>query len=394
MKMRLGEFISQNIVAIIDEWESFAKSLAPGKMMDKLALRNDAEGILLTLVRDMAEGQTLEQQESKSQGRGGAGGANSERMDNFSSLHAVARVGSGFDLVEMVSEYRALRATVLRLWRASIPAPDREDIADITRFNEGIDQSLAVAVHSYAKRVDETRRMFLAILAHDLRNPLQTIQLSTQVASAGLADASGKNALNRIETSVQSMNRLVSDLMDFATTGLGSAMPLAVEPLSLTLLAQEVLEELRGAHPEHRFVFEGEGDVVLFGDAARLRQVLSNLLGNAAQHGPDGGKITLAIRSEGSEIIVTVHNGGPPMPAALLPILFKPMVRSPGSERKRQGSVGLGLYIVQEIVRAHGGSVEVASSESEGTRFLVRLPVKPRLQDRRDDDDLIAGLAQ
>jgi hypothetical protein len=137
--MRLAEFISANLEPILWDWEVFARSLAPGAKMGKLALRNDAEAILLACIRDMAGGQTLAQQASKSKGHGGAGGAASDRLDNASSVHGVARVGSGFTLNEVVSEYRALRASVLRLWRASTPAPDLNDLDDITRFNEGID---------------------------------------------------------------------------------------------------------------------------------------------------------------------------------------------------------------------------------------------------------------
>src|SRR6185369_2130370 len=107
-------------------------------------------------------------QASKSQGHGGVGGADSDRLDDASSVHGVGRVGSGFNVNEVVSEYRALRASVLQLWRESAPAPDLSDLDDITRFNETIDQSLAKAVAGYAHRVDQSRRMFLAILSHDL----------------------------------------------------------------------------------------------------------------------------------------------------------------------------------------------------------------------------------
>jgi signal transduction histidine kinase len=181
--MRLGEFISANIERILAEWEAFARSLAAGAKMERLALRNDAEAILLACVRDMGTVQSLAQQSSKSQGHGGTGGIESNRLDDASSVHGAARVGSGFNLVEVVSEYRALRASVLRLWRASNPVSDLHDLDDITRFNECMDQSLAAAVAAYTRRVDQIRRMFLAILAHDLRNPLNTISFSAQLAS-------------------------------------------------------------------------------------------------------------------------------------------------------------------------------------------------------------------
>ena len=125
----------------------------------------------------MQNPQSLQQQRSKSKGHGGAGGEESDRLDNASELHGVGRVGSGFHITELVAEYRALRASVLRLWRESFPQPDLNDIDDITRFNESMDQSLSRAVSCYNKRVEQSRQMFLAILGHDLRNPLNCIRM-------------------------------------------------------------------------------------------------------------------------------------------------------------------------------------------------------------------------
>jgi signal transduction histidine kinase len=324
--------------------------------------------------------QTGAQQASKSKGHGGAGGAESDRLDNASSLHGVARVGSGFNLVEVVSEYRALRASVLRLWRASKPNPDANDLDDITRFNECIDQSLSKAVAGYTQRVDQARRMFLAILAHDLRNPLNTISLSAQVAShSSSIDPDSSQALSQIETSVQAISRLISDLIDFASTGLGAAMPLTPAPMNLELLCRETVREIQAAHPQRQIVCDAQGDLTVIGDAARLRQVISNLLGNAVQHGAADRPITLSMVAEGRDVVLAVRNFGAPIPADLIPTIFDPLVRGGNASKHshRAGSIGLGLYIVREIVTAHGGSVEVTSSESAGTLFSVRLPRRP-----------------
>jgi signal transduction histidine kinase len=334
----------------------------------------------------MGTSQTDAERASKSRGHGGAGGAASDRLDDASSVHGVGRVGSGFNLVEVVSEYRALRATVLRLWRESNPPADLNDIDDITRFNESIDQSLAKAVAGYTKRVDQARRMFLAILAHDLRNPLNTISLSAAIAAqTGAVDPDSSHALSQIENSVQAIAQLIKDLTDFASTGLGAAMPLSPAPMNLHRLCAEVVKGMQTAHPTQPFASRSSGDATITGDAARLRQVLSNLLGNAVQHGAAGAPITVSIADEGSDVVLTTHNAGAPIPPELLPMIFDPLVRGSGSggggggggatsERRRPGSVGLGLYIVREIVAAHGGSVEVTSSDADGTRFTVRLP--------------------
>ncbi len=182
--VRLADFISANVEPILVEWESFARGVWPrGTRAEPAELRDSAEEILLAVVADMATAQSPREQSEKSAGRGG-GGAESDRLDHASQVHGAGRVGSGLTLPAVVAEYRALRASVLRLWQASNPAPDGHDLDDVTRFNEAIDQSLALAVDSYTRRLDTARRMFLGILGHDLRNPLAAITLTAKVAAA------------------------------------------------------------------------------------------------------------------------------------------------------------------------------------------------------------------
>jgi signal transduction histidine kinase len=375
--MRLAPFILANIDPILAEWDAFARSLASGKKMTKLALRDDAGAILLATVRDMQTPQSPPEQERKSTGHGGAGGAESDRLDNASAVHGVGRVGSGFDIVEVVAEYRALRASVLRHWRESLPQPDLHDVEDITRFNESMDQSLAKAVGSYTQRVEQSRRMFLAILSHDLRNPLSCIRMAAQLVSQKSADAGSAEALALIETNSQAIMRLISDLIDFASSGLGSGMPLTRGRVDLEKLCREVVDAYRITHAGRTLRFQSQGDLIGQWDAARLRQVVFNLLGNAIQHGSPDAPVELSVSSEGSTVVLSVRNQGAPIPPDVLPTIFDPLVRYATPEslvRRIPGSIGLGLYIVREIVVAHGGCVTVVSTAQEGTTFTVRLP--------------------
>lgn len=376
--MRLADFILGNIEPILIEWEAFARSLAPGEQMTNLALRDSAEAILLATARDMQSDQSLVQQASKSKGHGGAGGEESDRLDHASKLHGAERVGSGFDIMEVVSEYRALRASVLRLWRESCPQPDINDINDITRFNESIDQSLAEAVGSYTNRVEQSRRMFLAILSHDLRNPLNSIRGAAHMVSRTTnEDVSFAKALSMIERNTETITRLTSDLIDFASTGLGSAMPLTRSPVDLEKLGRNVFEEFCFAYPQRTLRFHPNGDLTGDFDAARLRQVISNLMGNALQHGATEKPVELAIASEESTVILSVHNEGSPIPSEMLTTIFDPLMRYAKSESESQkvsSSIGLGLYIAREVVVAHGGTIAVTSTAQAGTTFTVRLP--------------------
>lgn len=380
--------------SVLAEWESFARSLLPGKTMTVVDLRDDAESILRATTRDMQNAQSLHQQASKSKGHGGAGGADSDAIDHASSLHGVGRVGSGFHITEVVSEYRALRASVLRLWRESRPQPDLNDIDDITRFNESLDQSLAEAVSSYSQRVEQSRQMFLAILGHDLRNPLTTIRMAAQLISLTKDDPKSVEAVSMIETNTETIMRLTSDLIDFSSSGLGRAMPLRRAPVDLVKLCCEVVDGYRTTHPGWTLRFHSDGDITGVWDAGRLRQVVSNLMGNAIQHGSPAGQVELSVALEGSTpeestVVLRVHNEGAPIPPDILPTIFDPLKRYATRESAAQrtpGSIGLGLYIVREIVIAKGGTVQVASTAQEGTTFTVRIPrILPVDGDNRDD---------
>lgn len=377
--MRLPDFILANIEPILVEWEAFARTIPQCVEMDKLTLRDHAEDILRATVRDMRTAQTSQQQKLKSEGEGEDHAA-SLNLDHASDEHAATRIVSGFDMVEVVSEYRALRASVLRLWRQSRPDPHVADLDDLTRFNESIDQSLAKAVHSYTKRVDRAREMFLAILGHDLRNPLNAMVMAAkviEVASANNGDVT--TAVGRIIRSADVIARMTNDLLDYTTTRLGKGMQITFQPMDLAALCMEVVEEYRGTHPGHLLECRLTGDLHGKWDAARLRQAVSNLLANALQHGVADKPIRLCAAASNGEIVIAIQNYGVVIPTHIIPTLFNPLVRGPAMEAHNSGGgnthgYGLGLYIAHQVVLAHGGKIDVESSEANGTVFTIRLP--------------------
>jgi signal transduction histidine kinase len=404
--MRLAEFIQANIEPILKEWEAFARSLLPGASMTIVELRDDAESILLATARDMQDLQSLQQQKSKSKGTGGAGGQSSDRLDIASDMHGGERVVSGFHITEVISEYRALRASVLRLWKESLPQPDLNDIDDMTRFNESLDQSLARGVASYSKRIDESRQMFLAILSHDLRNPLCSIRMAANLVALKNKDLATANAVSVINKSTDAMMHLISDLIDFSSSGLGRAMPLHRERVDMQALCREVIDSYRTTHPGRVLSFHSEGDVNGVWDVGRIRQVISNLIGNALQHGSPKGPVVLSVTSRkapsaapglGSPtVVLSVHNEGPPIPTEFLPTMFDPLKRYSTQESAAQrtpGSIGLGLYIVREIVAAKGGTISVTSTAEEGTTFTVCIPQFLTAGDDSRDDAKAARAA-
>ena len=375
--MRLGEFILSNLEPILADWESFARSIWPkDSRADPIELRDSAEQIIRAVVNEMAHAQTLDQQSEKSMGRGN-GSTESEVLDDASVIHAIARVGSGLSLRQLIAEYRALRASVLSQWRASNPTPDLRDLEDVTRFNEAIDQSLARAVASFTRRLDESRKMFLAILGHDLRNPLSAITLCARLAREPQSDAERDELLAQIGTSAHAVSHLIADLIDFTTSTLGVQLPMSPAPMSLATLCDEATSELRRANPGREIRCVVKGNPTGNWDAHRLRQMASNLLGNAVQHGAPGEPVTLTIDGTAEHTVdVIVHNTGDPIPPEVLPTIFDPLVRGVASveKRRRPGSIGLGLYIAREIATAHKGTITLTSTAEEGTTATVRLP--------------------
>ena len=212
---------------------------------DPRDLRDHAADILRATAWDMKSAQTAAQQSRKSRGSGG-GGAGSARVDGASDVHAVGRVNSGFDLLAVVAEYRALRASVIRLWRDERPDPHLLDLDDLTRFNESIDQSLTEAVRSYTERVDRSRRMFLAILGHDLRNPLNSITMSAELLARDVGlNPDASEMTSNIAAAAGVMDRMIVDLLVFTGAGLGAAIPLSPAAMDLGDLCREVVNETR-----------------------------------------------------------------------------------------------------------------------------------------------------
>jgi signal transduction histidine kinase len=376
--MRLAAFILTNIEPILREWETFARSIWPAPQPTLILLRDHAEGILRAAARDMATAQTELEQASKSKGEGAEGTA-SAKLDDASKDHALGRARSGFDLMALVAEYRALRASVIRLWSESGTQPDARDLVDLTRFNESIDQSLAEAVKHFSGEMDRSREIFLGILGHDLRNPLNAISVLAQSIQEISTGESAELAA-QIGSSGEAMARLLNDFIDFTTSRLGSGIPLVVAPTDLGPLCRAVVDECLASFPGSNLVIDLQGNLQGEWDQGRLRQLLSNLIGNAIQHGGENNPVTISAIGEGPAVVLRIQNTGEPIPAELLPTIFDPLVQAPAHSRtkRRHGSMGLGLYIANEVVVAHGGAIRVTSSEESGTVFTVTLPYRPK----------------
>lgn len=374
--MRLSEFIVVHVDRIVDEWEDFARTLKPAAdSMSKLELRDHARSILLAAARDMKTAQSKSEEIAKARGEELN---KTPSLDEAASSHGELRHEVGFDLVQMTSEFRHLRASVIRLWAESLDAPQPADFQDVIRFNEAIDEALAESTAAYAERVGRSRDIFLAILGHDLRAPLQAVSMSTELLARKIpADEKTEAYISRIKTSTRHMGSMVSDLLEFVRSRLGAGLPVERKHMDLATACREAIEEACAGQPNSAPVLKVEGDTKGHWDSARIGQLLQNLIGNALQHGAVSHEITVAVSGGQNAVELRVHNEGKPIAEDAIGTIFDPLVRSIREESDTQStstSLGLGLFIVKEVVNAHSGSITVTSTIGDGTTFTVVLP--------------------
>ncbi|RAO44548.1 Histidine kinase [Micromonospora saelicesensis] len=276
----------------------------------------------------------------------------------------------------------ATRVTELPLDRGEValavrvPAADTDPRTEVGQVGAALNRMLGhVADALSARQASETRvRQFVADASHELRTPLAAIRGYAEVARRGRDEvpADVAHALRRVESESTRMTSLVDDLLLLAR--LDTGRPLAVEPVDLTALVVDAVSDAHVAGPEHHWQLElPEVAIQVPGDAARLHQVVANLLTNARVHTPPGSTVTTTLAVDTASAVLTVADDGPGVPAELQPEMFERFARGDSSRSRAHGSTGLGLAIVAAVVEAHHGTVGVDSRPGR-TTFTVRLP--------------------
>jgi PAS domain S-box-containing protein len=242
----------------------------------------------------------------------------------------------------------------------------------------GISRDITLRRRQDEEREQESRfrERFIGVLGHDLGNPLAAIRLSSAALLARETLAPDvRRVMLRIDSSAERMARMVRQLLDFTRARMAGGIPLRPRDISLEEVSRRIIGELELAHPNRDIHLDVCGDCMGFWDEERMAQVLSNLVANALQHSPPGTPVSVRLEGVESMLRVEVHNAGVPIPEPLRAHLFEPFHRSEsGPGRVARGGLGLGLYIVAQIVQAHGGRIEVDSSVDQGTSFVVLLP--------------------
>ena len=374
--MRLPEFMVSHREQILLEWDAFARSCLPvAGAMDFAEVRDHAAGMLDAIAADLNTPQSKSEQADKSEGKSDAN-PDLTTPDTAAQAHGAARADSGFTMEQMVSEYRALRASVIRLWIDSAGDLARKDLDDLVRFNESIDQALAESTSRFTRDLDQSKEVFIAMLGHDLRAPLGAIigSAHSMVNMKDLPETILKRA-SLILSSGHRMNALVADLQDFTRSRLGRGIPIVRADMDIAKVSRQTVEEITASHPRRVVNIETTGELHGQWDSGRVSQALSNVINNAVQHGSDTTPINVTIRGDADEVRLAVQNWGPVIPTNELDKIFDPMHRIEGDKAAApRDNLGLGLYITERIVAAHGGTIGVESSAEKGTTFTIHLP--------------------
>ena len=380
--MRLASFIRANYKPIAAEWEMFARSLTPAsESMSPLALRDHIKEILAFVADDIESSQTDTEQVEKSRGEKAPLAKRSA-----AEIHASLRHAGGFNMDQMVSEYRALRASIVKLWDAQLTEGTKTDINDMTRFNEAIDQALTESISDYSKRIDHSRNLFLGILSHDLRSPLGAARMSAELTlrmGGENLDPRQRMLVTQVIECSDRATEIVDHLLDLTRARLGSGIPVIRTLTDMGYVGNKLVDEMRTRYPERTFTLTITGDMEGEWDQPRIGQIYSNLLGNAVQYGFKDTPIHVTLQGEGKDVVLSIQNQGVPIPPDAIGRIFESLIRGKdelddeADNAPESINLGLGLYITKEIVAAHEGTIEVTSSEKEGTMFTVRLPRAP-----------------
>lgn len=371
--MKLAPFIKDHKEDITDEWVNFAQENI--SCVNKLQLeevRDHIRQMLDGIVKSMEALESDAQQEKKSKGN-----KNLEPGESTAAKqHGSQRADVGFDIVELSSEFRALRASVLRLWEKNGKEKNWEaDFHDMIRFNEAVDQEWMISLERFHHTVDESKNWFLGILGHDLRNPLATMSGVQSILKLSKNLSKKEQSLvGRSVSSVKRMRELIDNLLELTNLRLGSGMTINKSSVDLSKQSEKIIQELQLGYPEAELILESPGPIQGEWDGMRLDQLMTNLITNALRHGRPGGPVIVRVSAKGNDVFYEVHNEGAPIPESIKNMIFTGKFKKNNGDSTKEDSYGLGLYIVKEIVDGHKGQIKVTSTEESGTTFKIILP--------------------
>lgn len=371
--MRLHEFMRANIEAILAIWEQeFNHRTSTVNPMELGARRALTRKILLGIASEIETGSAVPFDSLLQAPIGGATSA---------SNHGDQRLAIGYTLQQLQAEYRILRQVVTSEWMKVCRSWSMQEIVDMATFNAALDRALGASTSAYVAGLDRSRDLFIGVLGHDLRGPINAALMSIFIVGRDPAlSEQSIAALSRSERSVRQMNDLVSELLDFVSGHFGLHRHLSVADISMTKICEEAISDAQIIYPHRQFVAKFGDDTLGRWDAHRIKQAVYNLLRNANEHGAAATPIVITTRGDEESVTVEVHNQGDPIPPLSLTRIFDPFTQASSGEANMhtKGSIGLGLFIVRDAAMLHDGHVSVDSTAEDGTVFRIELPRHPK----------------
>lgn len=300
-------------------------------------------------------------------------------FDEF-ALDLLAHDGTRLPAIVNARERRddagALLFTRLTIIRAADRRRYERELIDARKQSDELKTVLEERLRQERENA-ELREQFIAVLGHDLRNPLASIAAGARLMLKAKTLEDGVRLESMMQSSVGRMAKMIDSVMDLARGRLGGGISLSRSITAIEPVLDQVVAELAAAHPERSIETHFELETPIFCDPARVAQLFSNLLGNAISHGAPDQPVRVDAITKSGTFELCVANGGTPISEEARKRLFHPFYR--GAAHGRSEGLGLGLYIASEIARAHGGTIEVDSSQAE-TRFTFRMPLEDSLR--------------
>ena len=366
--MQIADFLEEAREKILAESITYARSILALKDEEEAVLRDHLPKMLEAISADLRSHQIRKESIAKSHGH-----APAADHETAAETHGLLRARSGLDIEQLVAEFRALRSCVVRLWLEAAPVGE-DALRDVVRFNEAVDQALAESVSFFAAEVERWQHIFLGVLGHDLRGPLNAITITTDlITQIAPKDLDLPTAV--LTRSARRMATLMDSLLEYNRAGLGGGMVIERVPTDLEAACREELEMQRAAFPGARIELAVQGDTQGEFDGSRIREAVGNLVSNAVKHGLSSEPVIVRLAGLDRSVRLTVENAAADDIAANeMEQLFEPLRRGaaqrPGAERSH---LGLGLFIVRQIAKVHGGEVHGQSS-AKRVRFVMNLP--------------------
>lgn len=342
-------------------------SVPEANQLTELELRNDIPSLIDSIVSCLGANEGA-------QASGQAIAGRAPLLD-----HAHQRISKEYRLSAFLSELLQFRAAVLDLCATEGKALDVEAErclhAAVDQCMIGGSQELEEALFRKFREQAAFRERFIGILGHDLRGPLQSINLIVSLLERDLTTEPQIRLISRLVASSDRMRRMIADLLDVTRARHSGGIPMTPREADLRVVARQMIDEMARACAHRSIVLEAHGDLRGVWDPDRMAQVISNLVSNALDYSLPDTPVRVVLRGEPAQVLVSVNNQGPTIAPEAMAHVFEPFAQGSQDGRVAQGQgLGLGLFIAQQIVVAHQGTITIASTPDEGTTFSVRLP--------------------